>query len=129
MFSVLLLPILGGQLHQVAVALHDIAVILPSVGHAAAGTILNAVLGIDKITAALVPQGIQGAVAEQAVELLRAGCVVAGEKLTFFMLEKGKLLALPIRLLAHKAVLLVVFFTVFSIAHFSPSVYPTPWEC
>ena len=70
-------------------------------GQHAAGAILAAVFRIGEGAAALFPQGIQRTVAEQAVELLRLLRFVAGEKLTFFILEKGVVLALPIRLFAH----------------------------
>ena len=50
--------------------------------------ILDAGIGVLKISAASIPQAVQGAVAEQTAECLRIGAFVAGEILTLPMLEK-----------------------------------------
>jgi hypothetical protein len=58
------------------------------VGKGAVYTAFHAVFGILKIAAALLPQGIEGAVAEQAVEILLRNASVTGEIFTFFILEE-----------------------------------------
>ena len=98
--------LLSCQIHQIAVALHDIAVIFRLVGQQALGAILDALGGIGKAAAALVAQSVQGAVAEQAVELAVVGYRMTGEELTFPMLEKGVFFAFPIRLIRHNCDLL-----------------------
>ena len=50
--------------------------------------ILDAGVGVLKISAASIPQTVQWAVAEQTAECLRIGAFVAGEILTLPMLEK-----------------------------------------
>ena len=57
-------------------------------GNQAVGAILDAVLGIGKIAAAFVAQGVQGAVAEQAAEGIFVLYLVAGEIFAFFVLKK-----------------------------------------
>jgi hypothetical protein len=93
--------LLSCQIHQVAVALHNIAVILGLVGQKALGTVLDAVLGIGEAAAALVAQGVQGAVAEQTVEGIGIVGGMAGEELALFMLEEGVLFTFPIGFVAH----------------------------
>ena len=63
-------------------------IILPSVGAQAAGAILDAVLRICKAAAALIPQGIQGAEAKQAIEILRVCAFMARKIFAFPILEK-----------------------------------------
>ena len=50
--------------------------------------ILDTGVGVLIVSAASIPQTIQGAVAEQAAECFRIGAFVAGEILTLPMLEK-----------------------------------------
>ena len=50
--------------------------------------ILDASVGVLKVSAASIPQTVQWAVAEQTAECLRIGAFVAGEILTLPMLEK-----------------------------------------
>jgi hypothetical protein len=92
---------LSGQFHQIAVALHDVAVILGLMGQLALGAILDAVLGIGKAAAALVTQGVQRTVAEQAIEAVGIVGGMAGKKLTFLMLKEGVLFAFPIGFVGH----------------------------
>ena len=63
-------------------------VVFPFMGAQTGGAILNAALRIRKIAAALIAQCIQRTVAEQATEILKVICFVAGEIITFGVLEK-----------------------------------------
>jgi hypothetical protein len=76
------------QLHDLTDLLADRTVIFPAVGLQTFGALLDAVFGVGEGTAAPVAQGIQGAEAEQAAELLRISPGVAGKILAFFMLKK-----------------------------------------
>ena len=57
-------------------------------GLSALRTILNALWGVGKVAAALVAQGVEGAVAEDAGEGLRVCAGVAGEVFAVKVLEK-----------------------------------------
>ena len=74
---------------------------------------LDAVLGIGNAAAALVAQSVQGAVAEQAVELAVVGYRMTGKELSFPVLEKGVFFAFPIRLIRHNQTSLVVMETAY----------------
>ena len=63
-------------------------IILFSVGPQAGRAIFDAAVGICKITAAFVAQGVQGAEAEQAVEVFPVSPLMAGEIFTFQVLKK-----------------------------------------
>ena len=52
------------------------------------GTILDTLFGISKITSALICQGIQGAVTEQAAEIFRILALVAGKVFAGTVLEE-----------------------------------------
>ena len=73
----------------------DIAVILPPVGEHAAAAILDALLGVAEVAAAVRPQGVEGTVAEKAVEVVRVVGGVAGEVLALPVGEEGKGLVFP----------------------------------
>ena len=68
--------------------LHHIIVIFPFVGYKATGAILNPTLGIAEISSAFVPQGIQGAIAKQAVKIFSFFAIMAGKIFTFPVLKK-----------------------------------------
>ena len=54
----------------------------------ATGTVLNALLGIGKITSALFSQGIKRAIAKQAAKLFCILALVAGKILAFGILKE-----------------------------------------
>jgi hypothetical protein len=58
------------------------------VGPQAGRAILDTAVGICKITAAFVAKGVQGAEAEQAVEVFPVRSFMAGEIFTSLVLEK-----------------------------------------
>lgn len=68
--------------------LEDIGIARPCVRYHAFAAILNAFFGKTEITAALVSQRVERAVAEQAVEVHRMFGWMAREKLAFPMAEK-----------------------------------------
>ena len=68
--------------------LADEAVVFPAMGAQAAGAVLDSLFVIGKAAAAVIPQGIQGAIAKQAAELLRVRPGMAGKILTFLVLKK-----------------------------------------
>ena len=57
-------------------------------GAQAGGAVLDAVFQIGEAAAAFVPQGVQGAVAEQAAKGAFVLYLMAGEVFTFFVLKK-----------------------------------------
>ena len=61
--------------------------------------VLDSLVRVTEIPAAVPAQGIERAVAEQAVEPVRIRDPVAGEIFTFSVLEKGIVPVLPARLL------------------------------
>ena len=65
-----------------------IPIALPLMGPEAPGTVLDALFRIAEIAAAAIPQGIQGAVAENAAKGLGICTLVTGEVFTFPMLKK-----------------------------------------
>ena len=67
---------------------HDLVVIAPAMGLQAIGAILNAIGQIPECAAALVTQGIKGAIAEQAIKILRVRALMAGEIFTFPVLKE-----------------------------------------
>ena len=76
------------QLDNLAHFLGDIPIALPLVGAQALGAVLDAGFGVDEITATIVAQGVEGAVAEDAGEGLRVGILMAGEVFALLVLEK-----------------------------------------
>ena len=66
----------------------DAVVVLPFVGPQASRAILIAALCIGEFAAALIPQGIQWAIAEQAAESFRIRTLMAGKIFTFPVLKK-----------------------------------------
>jgi hypothetical protein len=66
----------------------DGTIILPAVGLQALGAILDAIFRVCKAAAALVAQGVQGTIAEQAAEGFRVSAWMAGEIFAFLVLEK-----------------------------------------
>ena len=83
------MAVLFGQLRDLAELPGDIAVAFPPVGQETGAAILDAVADIAEVAAAPVAQGIQRTVAEQAVEVLRMGGLVAGKELAGRVLEEG----------------------------------------
>jgi len=77
------------QLHELRVPGYNVAVALAVVGHHTLGAVLYAVLRVAEVALALFPQSVEGAVAEQAVEILRVVRRMAGEELAFLVLEEG----------------------------------------
>ena len=65
------------------------AVVFPAVGAQTAGAVLDSFFIIGKATAAVIPQGIQGAIAKQAAEPLRIRPGMAGKILAFLVLKKN----------------------------------------
>ena len=78
---------LGHQVCQFLIFSCYIAEIVPSVGKQAKGTVFAAGGKIPEIAAAFFSQGIQGAIAEQAVEVIRIRALMAGEVFTVFVAE------------------------------------------
>jgi hypothetical protein len=68
--------------------IHDLCVVFPAVRLQALGAILDAVIRIKKVASAAVAQGIEGAVAEQTVEVFRVRAGMTGEVFTLLILEK-----------------------------------------
>ena len=83
----LYLPFLR-QFHNFPHLSHDPIVVFCAVGFCAAGAVFDAVFCISKAAATLIPQGIQGAEAEQAVEVLFFPTLMTGELLAFSVLEE-----------------------------------------
>ena len=54
----------------------------------ASGAILDPLFGVSEITAALITQGIEGAIAEQATEIFRIYAFVAGKIFAGCILEE-----------------------------------------
>ena len=77
----------------------DPAVVFPQMGDQAGRAVLDSLVRVTEIPAAVPAQGIERAVAEQAVEPVRIRDPVAGEIFTFSVLEKGIVPVLPARLL------------------------------
>ena len=67
---------------------HDFLVILPAMGAETVGAVLDAVGQVAETAATLIPQGVQGAIAEQAVKILRVCPGMTGEIFTFPILKK-----------------------------------------
>ncbi len=89
------------NLHDLIVFACDVPKIVPLVGKAAFAAVFYALFCIAEISAALVAQGIQRTVAEQAVEIFRVICLMAGEVFAVLMAEKCVLLSLPVFFFAH----------------------------
>ena len=85
-----------GDFHNVTVLAHDVGVVVSLVGNHAVTAVLDPVFGILEVTAALVLQCIQRAVAEQTVEVVRILGLVTGEKFTFFVIDEGEILPFPV---------------------------------
>ena len=66
----------------------NVAVILPAMGTQAEGTVLDSLFVIPEAAAAILPQGVQRTITEQAAEPLRVRAWMAGEILTFPVLKK-----------------------------------------
>ena len=81
-------PVLFGNFQNRGHFLHDLAVIFPPMGAQAPGAVLDARVRIGKAAAAFIAEGIQGAVAEQAVEILLVSALMAWEIFTFPVLKK-----------------------------------------
>ena len=79
---------LADQFQHIVHFAHNAQVVFPSVGYQAVGTILNAVVGIDKIAAAFIAQAIQRAIAEQTAEFILVHTLMAGKKFALLILEK-----------------------------------------
>ena len=74
------------------------AVISPAVGHPAVFTVFYTFVRVGEITAAVLAEGVEGAVAEKAVEVLFLYALVAGEAFAFPVAVKGVVLVLPVGL-------------------------------
>lgn len=77
-----------GKLLDLVHLLQHLGVISPSVGNQAVGAVLNTVFRISKVTAAVLPQGIQGTVTEQAAKICRILSLMAGKVFTIPVLEE-----------------------------------------
>ena len=80
-FSSAIIPLFR-QFHYFAHLFHDAVIVLFPVGYQAIAAILDAVFKIGKVAAAFVAQGVQGAIAEQAVKVRFPDSFVAGKELT-----------------------------------------------
>ena len=76
------------HLYYIHEFVHDILVILFLVRHEAVRAVLDAVLGIFEIAAAVFAQSVERAVAEQAVEVFLVLGLVTREKFALPVLEK-----------------------------------------
>ena len=72
-------PVFGSQAFEFGIPFHYFAVIAAYMGKDTVSADLDALFRIPEIAAALVSQGIQGAITEQAVEILRLGGLMTGE--------------------------------------------------
>lgn len=68
-------------------------------GNEAAAAVLDSFCGDPEVSAAFVPQGVKGAVAEQTIKIVWISILMTGEIFTFFMAEKGILFILPNRII------------------------------
>ena len=80
--------ILFHKLQHLAQLLADEGIVFPSVGPQAVGAVFDTLLRVAEIAAALISQGIQGAVAEHTAKVLRVSTLVAGKIFTFPILIK-----------------------------------------
>jgi len=80
--------LLFSQFHDLIHAAANILVILPAVGPQASAAVLDAAFCIGKAAATVLPQGIQGAKAEQAAEGIRVCSPMAGVIFTVLILEE-----------------------------------------
>ena len=90
-FSLCIFVVLVEPVHNVPDAgelLHDIAVAVAVVRQRAVDAGLHARLRIGEISAALVAEHVERAIAEQAIKIFRFVCFMAREKLAFLMLKK-----------------------------------------
>jgi len=76
------------KLHDFSCFLQNSSVVFPPVRNEASGAILNSLLCIDKISAAVFTQRIQRTVAEQAAKALLLPAGVAWKVFTFPVLKK-----------------------------------------
>ena len=76
------------QLDDLANLFGDILIALPFVGAQAAGAVFDAGFGVGEVAAAVVAQGVEGAVAEDAGEGLGVGIFMTGEVFAGLVLEK-----------------------------------------
>ena len=84
------------DLQNVAVLAHDVGIVVSLVRNHAVAAVLDPVFGILEVTAALVLQCIQRAVAEQTVEVVRILGLVTGEKFAVFVIDEGEVLSFPV---------------------------------
>ena len=84
-------PMFGCDPDDLIIFVQDLRIVFMDVGEHASAAVLEPVFCVLEISSAFRAQGVKRAVAEEAVELLRFAGIVAGEKFTFFVLEKGKL--------------------------------------
>ena len=77
-----------GKLLDLIHFLQYLVVIPPFVGNQAVRAVLNAVFRIGKVTATVIPQGIQGTVTEQAAKICRILSLMAGKVFTIPVLEE-----------------------------------------
>ena len=77
-----------GQLCYLVESGKHIIIATGAMRNQAAGAILNSLFCIGKISSAFISQGIEGAIAEQAAEILRVCALVAGEIFAGAVLEE-----------------------------------------
>lgn len=73
-----------------------ITVIFFFVRQLAVGAVLDSLFRDPEISAAFGAEGIERAIAEKAIKIIRVCTLVTGKVFTFFMAEKGKFFILPI---------------------------------
>ena len=84
-----ILSVLHGQFHDLIIFCHDIIIILRYMRQFAIAAILTDICNIFEISAALIAQCIQWAIAEQAIETVRIVRGMTGKILAVFVIEKA----------------------------------------
>jgi hypothetical protein len=84
--------------HDLLIGPCDAGIVFRDMGHQTAGAVLHAAGQILEIPSAAAAQRVEGAVAEKAIELIRAFRLVAGEEGAVPVLEKGEAVGRGLRL-------------------------------
>lgn len=81
--------------YKLLILICDIAVILFFVRKLAVGAVLDAFFCNAEISSAFCAEGVERAVAEETIEIVRIGTLVAGEIFAFFVTEEGVFFVFP----------------------------------
>ena len=106
-FACILIPLGHGR--QLGPVFQNGVIALGTVGEQAGGTVLNALRRIGELPAAFAAKGVEGAVAEQTVELFRVGTGMTGEIFTLCVGEKAIMLCLIHSMLLFSTLLTLLF--------------------